>query len=59
MKKSPRTSADEPGIAEVRRWRAKLWKQGGGTVKGVMELLRSKEPARKAAVRKSPTRRSA
>lgn len=40
---------DDPGVAEVRRWRAKLWKQGGGTLKGVMDMLRASQDAREAA----------
>lgn len=54
-----RNSPDEAGVVEVRRWRAKLWKQGGGTLKGVMELLRSNHKARAAAAKQSPRRKSA
>jgi hypothetical protein len=55
---------DDPVVAEVRRWRAKLWKQGGGTLKGVMEMLRASQDAREAAgdavvIRKKNSARSA
>jgi hypothetical protein len=55
----PRNTPDEPGVAEVRRWRAKLWKQGGGTLKGVMKLLRSNQQARAAPPKRSQRRKSA
>lgn len=41
-------TSDEPGVAEVRRWRERLLKQGGGTLKGVMNLLREAASAREA-----------
>lgn len=52
MKRTSKTP-DEPGISEVRRWRSKLWMQGGGSLKGVMDLLRENAAAREAA-KKSP-----
>lgn len=51
-----RKTTDDPGVAEVRRWRAKLWRQGGGTLRGVMELLRAQRAGR-AAKRQAPVRR--
>ncbi len=57
MKRTRRT-IDEPGVAEVRRWRAKLWKQGGGTIRGVMDLLRENAAGRGTA-KKRARRRSA
>ncbi len=58
MKRSRRTR-DEPGVTEVRRWRAKLWKQGGGTIRGVMDLLRAASSRRAATTKKPSRRRSA
>jgi hypothetical protein len=57
-----RTFRDDPGVAEVRRWRAKLLKQGGGTLKGVVALLRERQDSLEAAgkiiVRKHPDDRA-
>ncbi len=39
---------DQPGIAEVRRWRAKVVKASGGTVRGLVESLRESQRAREA-----------
>jgi hypothetical protein len=37
---------DDPGIAEVRRWRDRVVKDAGGTLKGLMKLLRENETNR-------------
>ena len=46
-----RPSREEPEILEIRRARARLWKQGGGTLAGVMELLRLVQASEKAGGR--------
>lgn len=33
-------NTDPPGVADVRRWRAKLTKQAGGTLEGLVALAR-------------------
>jgi hypothetical protein len=58
VKRNPKPT-DEPGVAEVRRWRAKLWKQGGGTLRGVMALLRDQRAARTTKRPARARRRSA
>ncbi len=40
---------EEPEITEIRRARAKLWKKGGGTVQGMMDMIRARQDARDAA----------
>lgn len=50
---------EDAGIADVRRWRAKLWNQAGGTLTGVMRLLRESADARQATLKKPTSRRSA
>jgi hypothetical protein len=40
---------EEPEILEIRRVRAKLWKEGGGTIKGMVKMLRESQDAREAA----------
>jgi hypothetical protein len=46
---------DDPGIAEVRRWRAQIVKEAGGTLRGLMKFLRESE-ANRAASDKRPRR---
>ena len=56
---NPKTT-DKPGVAEVRRWRVKLWEQGGRSLKGVMKLLRENAANRTGSPTKSArTRRRA
>lgn len=55
---------DDPVVAEVRRIRAMLWKQAGGTVEGYLALNRRSTGARTAGTRlpsktKPRTRRKA
>ncbi len=33
---------DDPVVREVRQARAKLWKEAGGTIEGLMELVHSR-----------------
>lgn len=58
-----KASTDDPGVAEVRRWRAKMLKQAGGTLKGVVAMLRERQDelaaAGKAVVRRRPEDRTA
>jgi hypothetical protein len=39
---------DPPGVAEVRRWRAKLMKRAGGTIQGLMAYLDQRADAKMA-----------
>ena len=32
---------DEPGVTEVRRWRAGLWVEGGASLRSVTAMLRA------------------
>ncbi len=41
--------SDDPVILEVRRARAKLWEEGGGTIEGLMRVVKRKA----ARIRKS------
>jgi hypothetical protein len=50
MSRKP-TIPDDPVVAEVRRWRAQMEKEGGGTVEGVLRLV-----ARRAAERADAAR---
>jgi hypothetical protein len=44
---------DDPVIQEVRRARAQLWEEGGGTIEGYMRVV--KEKAAKARERQEAT----
>ena len=46
------SSADDPVVAEVRAVRARLWREAGGTVDGLIRLLEGCKllPRRRAAV---------
>jgi hypothetical protein len=57
MSRRIRKFADDPGIAEVRRWRASLVKDAGGTLKGFLQFLRDSEARRKRGGRAQPARR--
>ncbi len=43
------TAADNAGIRDVRRWRAALVNEGGGTLEGLWELLKGGEASRAAS----------
>ncbi|MCI0722292.1 MAG: hypothetical protein L0338_25465 [Acidobacteria bacterium] len=49
-----RSEGDEdPVVAEVRRIRAELWRESGGTVAGLLRLLETRQgPKRRAPARK-------
>jgi hypothetical protein len=51
---------DDPDIADVRRWRRKVWVKGGGTIAGVIELLQRKgvSAGSKPQTRSRPARKS-
>jgi hypothetical protein len=34
--------SDDPVVQEVRRARARLWKEGGGTIEGLMRVVKLK-----------------
>lgn len=55
MTRKPRQQTDpfrdDPTVAEVRRWRTRLEKSSGGTVKGLMHLLDSRAATRPAATK--------
>ena len=53
-KKTPRL---DPGLAEVQRWRAELHAEAGGTLEGLVRLIREREAKRKATANMKPTRR--
>lgn len=58
MKSKPRLTED-PVVAEVRMVRAELWREGGGTVAGLIRLLEPGKRSRRkpTAVRGKRTRR--
>ena len=45
---APRTQSildrDPPPVADVRRWRAKVAEKAGGTLEGLIEYLKRREP---------------
>lgn len=43
-----KSEQDNPVVAEVRRWRAKVFKKAGGTLNGLISLLDQPTDARKA-----------
>lgn len=49
---------DEPGIAEVRRWRAKVIKESGGTLAGLLASLRKSHEAQSQAKPEDRAQRS-
>ena len=42
--KKPLGSRDDPVVEEIRAVRARLWKEAGGTVEGLMRLIASDRP---------------
>jgi hypothetical protein len=54
MKRKIQTPQNESVVSDVRAIRARLWKQGGGTAKGYLELM-----SKLAAQRKGETRSAA
>ncbi len=44
----PTREREEPGIAEVRRWRREVWEEAGGTLGGLLAYLKKREAARVA-----------
>jgi hypothetical protein len=64
-RKPPKKKAqrDDPGVAEVRRWRAKMLKENGGTLRGLSAALRERQDALEAqgkiVVRRRPEPRLA
>lgn len=64
MRPTPRIP-DDPTVAEVRRWRARLTKEAGGTLKGLMDLVNARAAERRRSgakpgprVRRGKTRRA-
>ncbi|MFH0982557.1 MAG: hypothetical protein V2A79_13615 [Planctomycetota bacterium] len=47
---------DDPVVAEVRAIRAQLWKEGGGTVAGLVELIRRRTQESESAGRSDAKR---
>ena len=39
-----KTMVDDPVVAEVRRIRAQIWKEAGGTAEGLIKLLNERQP---------------
>lgn len=62
MPRKPRNSAliddDDPVVAEVRKARAALMKEAGGTLKGLLDLVYGKNRNGKAARPKTRTPRT-
>ena len=54
MKKSKNVRADDV-VAEVRAIREQMWKDGGGTMEGYLDLIRRESPARGRATRSGRT----
>jgi len=40
---------DDPTVAEVRRWRARMVKDAGGTLEGLVAMLRGRSASRAAS----------
>lgn len=57
MRRTSNHEREDPVVAQVRRWRAELNRDAGGTVGGMMALLRSASSSRKRS--KKGTRRPA
>lgn len=53
---TPPPPRDPPTVAAVRAARSRLWREGGGTLEGVLKIAR--ERAASYGVRPSPTRKS-
>ncbi len=47
MKNKPRL-AEDPVVEEVRAIRAELWREAGGTVAGLIQLLEQRKPPRRS-----------
>lgn len=47
--KKPQASRDDPVVEEVRAIRARLWKEAGGTVKGLVRLIDADQPEKETA----------
>jgi len=56
--KSNQVERDDPVVSEVRAIRAKLWKEGGGTIEGFLKLLH-REAKTKRIRRARPARKRA
>lgn len=52
------SSLDDPVVAEVRKVREKLWREGGGTFEGLLHLLDEKFPQRRRRTKRITKRRS-
>ena len=47
--KEPQESRDDPVVEEVRAIRARLWKEAGGTVEGLVSLIAADQAAQETA----------
>ena len=47
--KEPQESRDDPVVEEVRAIRARLWKEAGGTVEGLVRLIDADQPEKGTA----------
>ena len=47
--KEPQESRDDPVVEEVRAIRARLWKEAGGTVEGLVRLIAADQVERETA----------
>jgi len=50
MKNKPRL-AEDPVVGEVRSIRAALWREGGGTVSGLIRLIEQRKPSKRRPAR--------
>ncbi len=41
-KQTPTIWSDDPVVQEVRRARDRLWEEGGGTIEGLMRVVKAK-----------------
>ena len=53
MKIRKNSAYNDPVVDEVRKIRAKLWRQAGGTVAGLTRLLEEREAARRSLAQKN------
>jgi hypothetical protein len=51
--KAKSTVKEDPVVAEIRRIRANLWREGGGTVVGLLRLVETRKPPK----RRTPARK--
>jgi hypothetical protein len=48
LSRTPRPNQDNPVIREIREIRARLWREGGRTMRGYLDLIRRRSAERAA-----------